>query len=112
MYWRNYTAPLLLANLMALGLRRVGVKRSDLIDSDKPAHPLTRAFAERLHAARPEVQGLIWHSRENHGEAIVLFAGRMAPGGLAVATAAVSVADDGVQIALLELLAALGASAL
>ena len=106
------TAPLLLANLLTLGLRRVGIKRADLIDSDKPAYFLTRAFAGALHAARPDVQGLIWHSRQNHGEVVVLFADRMAPGDLSVASAAVSVADDSVQLALLELLAALGASAL
>ena len=106
------TAPLLLANMQTLGLRRVGLRRSELIDSDKLAYPLTRAFAGALHAARRDIQGLIWHSRQNHGDAIVLFGDRLAPDDLAVAADAVSVADDGVQIALLELLAALGASAL
>ena len=101
-----------LANLQTLGLRRVGIKRADLIDSDKPAYTSTRAFARALHAARPDVQGLSWHSRQNHGEVIMLFADRIAPADLAVAGPAVSVADDDVQFALLELLAALGASAL
>lgn len=105
-------SPLNLANLQTLGLRRVGVKRVDLIDSDKPSYTATRAFAEALHAARPDVQGLSWHSRQNHGEVIMLFADRIAPADLAVTTPAVSVADDGVQLALLELLTALGASAL
>ena len=103
---------LLLANLQTLGLRRVGIKRADLIDSEKPAYTSTRAFARALLAARPDVQGLIWHSRQNHGEVIVLFADRMAPADLIVATPAVSVAEDFIQLELMELLAALGASAL
>ena len=101
-----------LANLQTLGLRRVGIKRADLIDSDKPAYTSTRAFARALHAARPDVQGLSWHSRQNHGEVIMLFADRIAPADLAVTTPAVSVADDFIQHELFELLAALGASAL
>ena len=105
-------SPLNLANLQTLGLRRVGIRRADLIDSDKPAYTSTRAFARALHAARPDVQGLSWHSRQNHEEVIVLFGDRIAPADLAVATPAVSVAEDSVQLVLLELLAALGASSL
>lgn len=101
-----------LANLQTLGLRRVGIKRADLIDSEKPAYASTRAFTRALHAARPDVQGLSWHSRQNHGGVIVLFADRIAPADLAVATPAVSVAEDSIQLELFELLAALGASAL
>ena len=101
-----------LANLQTLGLRRAGIKRADLIDSEKPAYTLTRAFARALHAARPDVQGLSWHSRQNHEEVIVLFGDRIAPANLAVVTPAVSVAEDSVQLVLLELLAALGASSL
>ena len=105
-------SPLQLADLQTLGLRRVGIKRADLIDSEKPAYPLTRAFTEALHAARPDVQGLSWHSRQNHEDVIILFGDRIAPADLGMATPAVSVAEDGVQLALLELLTALGASAL
>ena len=101
-----------LANLQTLGLRRVGIKRADLIDSDKPAYTSTRTFARVLHATRPDVQGLSWHSRQNHGEVIMLFADRIAPADLAVTTPAVSVTEDFIQLELFELLAALGASAL
>ena len=101
-----------LANLQTLGLRMVGIKQADLIDSDKPAYASTRTFARALHAARPDVQGLSWHSRQNHEEVIVLFGDRIAPADLAVATPAVSVAEDSVQLVILDLLAALGASAL
>ena len=101
-----------LANLQTLGLRRVGIKRAELIDSEKPPYAATRDFARALHAARPDVQGLSWHLRQNHGEVIVLFADRMAPADLVVATPSVSVAEGFVQLAFFELLAALGASAL
>ena len=105
-------APFQLADLQTLGLRRVGIKRADLIDSEKPAYPFTRAFAEALHAARPDVQGLSWHSRQNHEDVILLFGDRMASADFSVVTPAVSVREDNVQLVLLELLTALGASAL
>lgn len=101
-----------LANLQTLGLRRVGVKRADLVDSDKPAYAATRGFAKALHAARPDVQGLSWHSRQNHEEVIVLFGDRIASADLTMVSPTVSLDDDSVQPELLELLATLGASAL
>ena len=96
---------------MPLGLPRAGIKRADLFDSEKPAYTPTRAFAQALHAARPHLQGLSWNSQQNHGKVIRLFADRMAPADLAVATPAFSVAEDDLQIALLPLLAALDATA-
>jgi RES domain len=70
--------PLKLADLSTVGLRRLGLSRSDVIDSDKTHYPDTQALAQWIYAACPDVQGMAWTSRQDDAaQAIVLFETRL-----------------------------------
>lgn len=69
---------LLLVDLSATALRRLGLRRTQLIDTEKDRYPGTRAWAAAWHAALPEVQGLCWISRQDdRALALVLFGDRL-----------------------------------
>ncbi|WP_454816951.1 RES family NAD+ phosphorylase [Labrys neptuniae] len=69
---------LLLVDLSATALRRLGVRRTQLIDTEKDRYPGTRAWAAAFHAALPETQGLCWISRQDdRALALVLFGDRL-----------------------------------
>jgi hypothetical protein len=46
--------------LTAIGLRRLGLARSDFVDSDATAHAATRRFSAWLYEYKPDAQGLCW----------------------------------------------------
>jgi hypothetical protein len=66
-----------LADLSATALRKLGVQRNELIDTEKDKSPDTRKWAEAIHAACPSAKGLCWVSRQDD-RAIVLFGDRLA----------------------------------
>lgn len=67
-----------LINLSAIPLRKLGISRSGLIDTDASEYPLTRQWALAFHEQNPEAEGLIWTSRQADPErAIVLFGDRL-----------------------------------
>jgi hypothetical protein len=67
-----------LIDLTAIPLRKLGVPRSQLIDTDASEYPITRQWARAFHEQNPDVAGLIWTSRQADPErAIVLFADRL-----------------------------------
>lgn len=69
---------LLLVDLSTTALRRLGVRRTQLIDTEKDRYPGTRAWAAAFHAALPDVQGLCWISRQDdRALALVLFGDRL-----------------------------------
>lgn len=69
-----------LADLSATALRRLGIRRNELIDTEKDQYPGTRRWAEAIHGACPAVEGLCWVSRQDdRGLAVVLFGDRVAP---------------------------------
>jgi len=71
-------ADLLLADLGSRALRKLGVQRSQLIDTEKDQYPVTRLWAEAIHAGFPQVQGLCWTSRQDDSaRAVVLFGDRI-----------------------------------
>jgi hypothetical protein len=77
---------LALADLSATALRRLGIRRSELIDTEKDQYPRTRRWAEAIHTACPTVEGLCWVSRQDdRGLAIVLFGDRVGPHDLVAA---------------------------
>lgn len=77
---------LVLADLSATALRRLGIRRSELIDTEKEQYPGTRRWAEAIHTKCPAVEGLCWVSRQDdRGLAIILFGDRVAPNDLAAA---------------------------
>ena len=101
--------PMTLVDLSTLGLRRLGLTRSQAIDSDKTHYRDTRQLAQWLCEARPDVQGIQWTSRQNdNGRAIILFETRLPPGSLEIHAAASNIADERWQVELCELLDVLG----
>lgn len=70
-----------LADLGSRALRKLGVERKQLIDTEKDQYPLTRQWAVAIHAGLPQVQGLCWISRQDDSaRSVVLFGDRIAAG--------------------------------
>ena len=70
---------LCLADLTTTALRKLGIQRNELIDTEKDKYPSTRKWAEAIHAACPGAQGFCWVSRQDdRALAIVLFGDRVA----------------------------------
>lgn len=101
---------LVLADLASRPLRKLGVERKQLIDTEKDQYPVTRQWAVAIHAAFPEVQGLCWISRQDDSaRAVVLFGDRIAEGVLRRAASTRSlVADPGAYGELLVLAEQIG----
>ncbi|MEI2263897.1 RES family NAD+ phosphorylase [Erwinia sp. CGal63] len=69
---------LLLADLRGLALRKLGIKRSQLIDTEKNHYPDTRKWAEAIHSQCRDVQGLLWVSRQDDtARAVMIFGDRV-----------------------------------
>jgi RES domain len=68
-----------LVDLSTTALRKLGVQRNELIDTEKDKYPGTRKWAEAIHAACSDAEGLCWVSRQDdRAIAIVLFGDRVA----------------------------------
>jgi len=66
-----------LADLTNTALRKIGISRAQLIDTEKDRYPYTRTWAEAFHAQCAEIDGLCWVSRqEDRAFAVVLFGDR------------------------------------
>lgn len=73
------TRDLLLADLAGNGLRRLGITRAELIDSDPAAYPQTAKWAAAIHAHPARFDGIRWVSRQyDLSQAVVLFGDRVA----------------------------------
>lgn len=67
-----------LADLSSVALRKLGVQRKQLIDTEKSQYPVTRRWAEAIHAQHPDIQGLSWISRQDDSaRAVMLFGDRI-----------------------------------
>lgn len=63
--------------LSPVSLRKLGISRKELIESDGSEYPDTRAWALALNDQFPAAEGLLWTSRQAApAEAIVLFEDR------------------------------------
>ncbi len=72
------TEPLTVADFSALGLRRSGLKKADVVDSEKSHYPLSRSLAEQIYQTMPTVQGIQWTSRQDDsGTVLVIFESRV-----------------------------------
>lgn len=101
--------PLQLVDLTQLGLQRMGLKPSQMFETNADDHPRTRAWAAWLHGALPKAQGLVWMSaRHAEHAAVVLFGDRVGAGVLKAATAPRPLRDAQVAEALFGLLLRLG----
>jgi len=67
-----------LINLGSVALRRLGIARHQLIDTEKELYPETRAWASAIHGLCKQAQGLTWTSRQDDSaHAIMLFGDRL-----------------------------------
>jgi hypothetical protein len=86
---------LVLADLGSKALRKLGVPRNALIDTEKDQYPVTRLWAEAIHAQYPQVQGLCWTSRQDDSaRSVVLFGDRIDGGALRQSVASRSLVGD------------------
>lgn len=80
------TRDLTLVQLHGHGLRRLEVAATNLTDTDPTTYTHTVAWARALHQALPQVDGLVWMSRQcNSTRAVVLFGDRVPEDALRVA---------------------------
>jgi hypothetical protein len=76
----NPTADLRLIDLSTVALHKLGVKRTQLIDTTKVHYPATRHWAQALYTQFPNAQGLRWTSRQDdRAHAVMLFGTRVSP---------------------------------
>lgn len=77
----TFRSQIIVASLSNTALRKLGVQRGQLIDTEKDTYPRTRKWAEAIHAACADVQGLSWISRQDdRAMAVVLFEDRISAG--------------------------------
>jgi hypothetical protein len=88
------TRSLRLVDLSTKGLRRLGLARTDLIDTPVDAYALTRRWAEWLHA-HTTARGLVWTSRQDdEAKALVLFGDRIVESALRIDVDREPLCDD------------------
>ena len=103
------TTELQVIDLTSTGLRRVGLARPQVIDTDATAYPATRALAQHLYSNCPSAHGIQWMSRQlDRSRAVMLFADRLLAGSIALAAPSRSVLDSDVEERILDLAEALG----
>lgn len=70
-----------LADLTSIALRRMGISRTDIIETTAKKYPRTREWAIAIRKASPSAQGFMWTSRQHdRQEAYVLFGDRLGDG--------------------------------
>lgn len=70
--------PVVLADFSAIGLRRIGLSKADVVDSGKSAYPDSRDIAKQVYQSRQDIQGIQWTSRQDdRSSALVLFGSRI-----------------------------------
>ena len=90
-------------DLSTKGLKRLGLHRSDLIDTPITAYPRTREWAEWLHGTTTG-KGLLWTSRQDDGaRAVALFGDRVPESAFRVEVDREPLCEDEHLDALLEL---------
>lgn len=89
-----------LIELSPISLRKLGISRKELIESDGSEYPETRTWALALHDQFPAAEGLLWTSRQAApAEAIVLFEDRLkTPAIVAIGSSSNLLLSDGSAI--------------
>ena len=97
---------LTLADLRGPALRRIGIKRIDLIDTEKRRYAFTRTWAEAIHAQCADVQGLCWVSRQDERAlALIIFGDRVGADPLGIHAPSVDIVGHAATYADLVMLA-------
>lgn len=109
--------PLRMVDFSAIGLRRIGLDRSDVIDCNSSNYPATQALGSWVHAntasADPAhtAHGIAWTSRQDDsGQAAIFFGDRLPYGVLEAQNAGQSLHAGHVEAALMRLAHRLGIS--
>jgi len=104
------TSDLTLVDLASVPLRKLGITRNELIDTEKDQYPVTRLWAKEIYSQCPAAQGLVWISRQDDStKAIVLFGDRVNTGVLQQSGDSLSITEDSATYtAVLELADQLG----
>jgi len=90
------TGDLRLIDLSTVALHKLGIKRTQLIDTTKAHYPATRRWAQVLYTQFPAAQGLRWTSRQDdQAHAVMLFGTRISPSDLTWAGTSDSLLLDG-----------------
>jgi RES domain len=77
------TVNIRLIDLSTVALHKLGVKRTQLIDTTKAHYPATRRWAQALYTQFPAAQGLRWTSRQDdQAHVVMLFGTRVNPSDL------------------------------
>lgn len=88
--------PLQFVDLSSVSLRRLGVTRKQLIDTEKDQYPATRRWAAAIHHQCEQAQGLTWVSRQDDtARAVMLFGDRIPKGALRQRGLSCSLTADG-----------------
>ncbi|AXC13984.1 hypothetical protein ACPOL_4716 [Acidisarcina polymorpha] len=67
-----------LIDLTSIALKKLGVRRCDLIDTEAAEYPITRKWAARFYGDHSNADGLLWTSRQDdRAQAVVLFEPRL-----------------------------------
>lgn len=76
-----------LIDLGTIALHKLGIKRTELIDTTATQYPRTRRWAQALYEQFPKAHGLRWTSRQDdRAHAVVLFGTRLKPADLSIAS--------------------------
>lgn len=88
-------APLVLVDLASVPLRKLGVTRKQLIDTEKDQYSVTRLWAAAIYQQCPQAQGLCWVSRQDDSaRAVMLFGDRVAKSALKAQGPSHSLSED------------------
>lgn len=83
-----------LVDLNPKTLRKMGVKRSELLDSLPDQYPYTQEYSLAIYSAYPEAHGLQWSSRQHGDTALMLFGDRITSDEFSVALESESLLDS------------------
>ncbi|NDJ57334.1 RES family NAD+ phosphorylase [Enterobacteriaceae bacterium 4M9] len=97
--------PLTFVALTPMTLRRLGVRRQQLLDSEASDYVFTRYWAQALWRDNPQAHGICWSSRQHGGQALMLFGDRVTAQGLRVEIASSSLIASDVLLDNIEKLA-------
>ena len=92
------TTKLQVIDLTSTGLRRVGLTKPQVIDTDANAYPDTRALAQHLYSTCPSAHGIQWSRQLDRSRAVMLFADRLPPASIAPTGPSRSVLDNNSDI--------------
>lgn len=88
-----------LIDLGTIALHRLGIKRTQLIDTTEVHYPRTRRWAQAFYEQFQKAQGLRWTSRQDdHAHAVLLFGNRIKPSDLSEESDPMPLITDGEAI--------------